>query len=358
MSHLKATKLKVAAIHASPVFMNKAKTLEKALGLIAKAGEEKVDLLNFPECFLPSFPFWCFCYAPVKYTEVIPEYIDQSVEIDGPEVAAISAACRAANVAVCMGVSERAPGSHTIFNSQFFFDRDGTFVGVHRKTQPTFMERSIWAQGSGYTMRNFYMKDGYALGGLICWEHTMNLARHTLIMQGEQIHCAAWPSYSTMYSQPKGGPDSQMECLMKNHAMTGQTFVLCSSHPIDQGCLDWMEEKLGKQDFLGIGGGWSAIVDPYTLYAAGPVTGLGDQMLTAEIDLSSVQALRSWCDSAGHYGRPEIFKLMLNDKPIWPFDEASISKSQRKPLFGAPKPALPLKTTTKTDEEYSDFVEL
>ena len=289
-------------------------------------------------------------YPPVVYTKVMPDYIEQSVRMDGPEVATISAACREAGVAVVLGVSERAPdGTNTIFNSQFFFDKDGTFLGSHRKLQPTFMERSVWAQGSGHTLRTFAVQDGYTLGGLICWEHTMNLARHSLAQQGIQVHAAAWPSYSTLEGFPKGAPDAQIECLMKSHAMTAQTFVLASSCPVDETCLEYMKEKLGPQDLITLGGGWSGIVSPWALIMDGPALGYGDRLLTATLDFSTVLPLASWVDSAGHYGRPEVLQLKVNDSPTWCYDKASINENHPKSEWGAPKRVLKSITPTKKD---------
>lgn len=118
----------------------------------------------------------------------MPDYMEQSVRMDGPEVATIGAACREAGVAVCLGVSERAPdGSNTLFNSQFFWDKSGVLALVHRKLMPTFMERSVWSRGSAHTLRTLKMDAGFNLGGLICWEHTMPLARQEMANQIEQV---------------------------------------------------------------------------------------------------------------------------------------------------------------------------
>ncbi|PWN86739.1 carbon-nitrogen hydrolase [Acaromyces ingoldii] len=330
--------INVGVVHASPVFMNKEKTVDKCVAYIKEAGQKGLDLLVFPETFLPCYPFFAMVYPPVTYTKVMPDYIEQSVRMDGPEVATISAACREARVAVVLGVSERAPdGTNTIFNSQFFFDKDGTFLGSHRKLQPTFMERSVWGQGSGHTLRTFAVQDGYCLGGLICWEHTMNLARHSLAQQGIQVHAAAWPSYSTLEGFPEGAPDAQIECLMKSHAMSAQTFVLAASCPVDETCLEWMKEKLGPQHLIGLGGGWSGIVSPWATHISGPVLGYGDRLLTARLDFESVLPLASWVDSAGHYGRPEVLKLTVDDSPTWCYDTASIHKDHPKAAYGAPR---------------------
>ncbi|CAF1280582.1 unnamed protein product [Rotaria sordida] len=262
---------KAAAVHAAPVFMNKVATTERVIEYIKDAKKASVELLVYPETFIPGYPYFIECYPTLIQPPVLAEYIEQSVEIDAPEISKIQAACRDYGVCIVLGVSERMSGTHTCFNSQIFIESDGTLLGVHRKLQPTYVERIIWANGGGYTLRCYPSKRGI-LGGLACWENTMNGARQALIQQGEQIHAGAWPALSTMAGF-EAVADIQIDAMMKNHALTGQCWVICASNTIDQYCLDWMEAKLGKQELVKVGGGLSSIIHPFNMYLAGPHKG-------------------------------------------------------------------------------------
>ncbi len=230
------------------------------------------------------------------------------------------AACREHHVAISLGISEKTQDGHTLFNSQVSIDSDGIILGVHRKLQPTYVERAVWAQGSGCTLSTYQTSAGYNLSGLCCWEHTMNGARQALIEQGQEIHAGAWPALSTMAGfEPCA--NSQIEALMKNHALTAQVFVVCASNYIDEVCLKWMEDTLGPQDLVKYGGGWSAVIHPFCLFLAGPHTEAKDTLIKAEIDLADIAGVKVWIDAKGHYKRPEILHFELNREPMWDDDE-------------------------------------
>ena len=228
----------------------------------------------------------------------------------------MQAACRAFGVTISLGISERISGGYSIFNSQVHIDDDGTILGVHRKLQPTFAERVVWAQGDGSTLHAWETNAGYNLGGLCCWEHVMNGAREALIMDRQHIHAAAWPSLSTITGFDTVA-DIQIEALMKNHALTAQVFVISASNYVDQSCLQWMRENIGEQDLCKAGGGWSAIIHPFCFYLAGPTTGEKEELVTADIDLAQLSTVKVWVDTAGHYSRPEILQFNVDRKAVW-----------------------------------------
>lgn len=233
-------------------------------------------------------------------------------------MAAIQDACRRTGVAISLGVSERmGGGGHTLFNSQVTVDSDGTVLGVHRKLQPTYVERMVWAQGDGSTLCNFPLASlGWNLGGLACWEHTMNGARQALIEQGQHIHAGAWPALSTMAGF-EGVADAQIEALMKAHALTAQVFVVAASNYVDETCLAWMKENLGEQEFVKEGGGWSAVLHPFCAFLGGPHTGAEERLVQGEVDFAQMGAVKVWIDAAGHYQRPEVLQFAFDKRPMW-----------------------------------------
>nr|CDP27035.1 Putative nitrilase [Podospora anserina S mat+] len=313
------TKFKVAAVHASPIFMNKSATLAKVISLIEQAASEQVRFLAFPETFVPGYPYFIECYPPITQAPALARYAEESVVVSS-DLAAVAQACKEKNVGISLGVSERMEGGYTLFNSQVMMDSDGEIVSVHRKLQPTYVERMVWAQGGGATLdvKPLAAVGGFNVGGLACWENTMNGARQALIAQNQHIHIAAWPALSTL-SGFESTADAQIEALAKTHALTAQVFVLVASNYVDQTCLDWMAANLGPQSFVKPGGGWSSIIHPFCSLLASPVEGgkSGDVLVKAEIDLSDLKTVKVWIDSNGHYARPEVVQFSLDKTPLW-----------------------------------------
>ncbi|KAJ7053954.1 carbon-nitrogen hydrolase [Mycena amicta] len=211
-------KIRAAAVHAAPVYMDKLATTAKVIHIIQQAGSRGINLAVLPEAFIPGYPYFIECYPPLKLVSAIAQYAEQSVVISGDEIAAIRNACRDSRVAISLGVSERVAGGYTLFNSQVNIDSNGNLLGVHRKLQPTYVERAVWAQGSGSTLKTYAFSDGYNLGGLCCWENTMHLARQALIEQHEHIHAAAWPALSTMAGF-EASANVQIAALAQSHAI-------------------------------------------------------------------------------------------------------------------------------------------
>ncbi|KAI1406776.1 carbon-nitrogen hydrolase [Hypoxylon sp. FL1857] len=307
-------KIKACALHAAPVYMDKAASLRKVISLISQAAAEDIELLAFPEVFVPGFPYFTNCYPPNATTVAL--YAAQSVEIPD-DLTEVQAACATNNVVVVLGISERMRGGHTLFNSIVTIDADGTILGVHRKVQPTWAERLVWGQGSGYTLKTYEPKGaGYRIGGLACWEHTMNGARQALIDQGQHVHVGCWPALDILEGF-ENVASAQIEALMKTHALTAQVFVLCPSSYVDETCLQWMEKNLGPQDKVKPGGGWTAIIHPFCSFVAGPYMSDFDLLVVGEIDLSQLDLVKAYVDGAGHYKRPEVFRLDVDTTQRW-----------------------------------------
>lgn len=302
---------RVAAVHAAPVYLDVDATIGKACDLIADAGARGVELLVFPEVFVPGFPYWINCYPPIVQGGLHVRYAGAAVAVPGPEIDRVADAAREASCVVVLGVNERDGG--TLYNSQVVISGRGELLGVHRKLQPTFAERTVWGQGDASTLRVWDTQVG-RVGGLVCWEHTMNLARHALIGQGEQIHAGSWPALSTLVGFREVF-DAQVEVMSRNHALTGQCFVVVAMSPVTAEMIETMTAALGPQEFMTAGGGWSAVIHPMTPYLAGPHTGLSEQLVVADVDLAEIAGVKIFVDSTGHYSRRELLRLVVDAEP-------------------------------------------
>lgn len=315
-----STRFNAAAAHAAPVLLDKSATLDKVCALIAEAGRSDVRLLAFAETFVPGYAYWLGVYPAMAQQAVMLEYAAQSVSIAAGELAPVLEACARHRVNVVLGLSERDGG--TLYNSQAFIDEHGRLLGVRRKLQPTMSERYVWGQGDGSTLKVYDMPVG-KVGGLICGEHSMNLARHALILQHEQIHVSSWPTFATLKGR-EAWFDPHVDALSKVHAYTGSCFVIVAQDPITQANLDRIERLLGPQDVFKAGGARSAIYGPGEEFVAAPHTGLEEKLVIGEIDLGRIRAAKLQHDSAGHYARAEILRLVIDTEP-------------KTPLVGAPR---------------------
>lgn len=148
----------------------------------------------------------------------------------------------------------------------------------------------------------------------------MNCARQAMIEDREEIHAAAWPALSTMKGFEQVA-DIQIEALMKSHALGAQAWVICASNYVDQGTLEWIERELGGQELVKMGGGWSAVIHPFCKVLAGPHTGTKERLVKAEIDFEDLGTVKVWIDASGHYKRPEVWRMVVDRRPMWPDDE-------------------------------------
>jgi len=305
----KLTKFKVAAVHASPIYLNREETTEKACRLIVQAGKEGAKLVAFPEAFIPGYPYWIWTHTPRDGAQFFFELFNNAVEIPSTTTNAIGNAAKKAGVHVVMGMTEVDGG--TLYNTLLYFDDQGNILGKHRKLQPTLAERVVWGRGDGSDLEVFDTSIG-KISGLICWEHTMDLTRYALATEGEQIHIAVWPGISAVTNDPNCEIfNSVAEAACKHHAVAAQTFVLSVFSPVAQDSI----EILGladRPDMITTGGGWTAIIGPNGQFINGPHTGTEEKIIYADIDLTDIIRAKYACDSIGHYARPDVFQFKIN----------------------------------------------
>lgn len=329
-------KFKVAAAHIAPVFMDKQATIGKVIDLIKDASKKDVELLVFPEVFVPGYPHFQVAYAPLAYFETVLDYAEQSFLVFEPEsvrsgapkpsadLLPILEICKETRINLVLGVSEKSSFSaQTLFNSQVFVSKDGQLLGVHRKLVPTFCERSFWAHGGGATLRcwDAPTRDGstFRISGLACGENMNYGAKLSLIQEGQQIHAASWPAQCAISGMEETWKDIKL--LAQSHSKCAMCFTICASSIVSGDELKWSKEKLGEQNLVKIGSGWSGIVGPTGETLAEDAGGLEEKLLVAEIDLDSIPSAKLMNDPAGHYARPEVLNLTVNRQPVWEDDK-------------------------------------
>ncbi|HWW49614.1 MAG TPA: carbon-nitrogen hydrolase family protein [Xanthobacteraceae bacterium] len=301
-------KFKAAAVHAASEFLDRDAGIEKVCRIIAEAASNGAKLVVFPESFVPGYPFWIWTHTPVRGAPLFYEFFTNSITVGSEQTDRIGAAARQAGVHVVLGISERDGG--TLYNTLLYFDDTGAIIGRHRKLQPTHVERTVWGRGDASGLRVHQTSLG-RIGGLICWEHTMDLARYALTSQREEIHIAAWPGISALTHDPNSGFfDEVTSAAARHHALSAQAFVINVQSRVDERVIEKLG-LVGQLDMIRTGGGWSAIIAPNGKILAGPNRD-EEAILYADIDLSEIVFLKYIVDSAGHYSRPDVLRIWAN----------------------------------------------
>ncbi len=297
--------LKVAAAQFAPSFLNKKETLEKACDVIARAGKEGVRLVVFPEVFIPGYPDWVWLVPNnqnAELNELYVELVQNAVSIPDETTAQLCSAAKKSGVNVVIGLHERntESSSASLYNTILFIDEQGRIAGKHRKLIPTGGERLIWARGGGDTLDAFDMPVG-RVGGLICWEMFMPLARTAMYSQGVQILAA-----------PTWDKSSGWMIAMQHAAREGGCFVISCCMALKKEDIPdtYTFKKLYPTDREWISKGNSCIIGPNGKIIAGPLENSKD-LLIAEIDLSRILAAKRLFDVSGHYARPDVFRLQI-----------------------------------------------
>jgi aliphatic nitrilase len=304
--------VKVAAVQAASVFLDREGSTEKACRLIREAGRNGARVIGFPEGFVPAHPVWYHHHAATGAiaNKLAVELFKNSVEIPGPETDALSAAARAANAYVVIGVCEKIPNTTgTMFNTQVYIAPDGTLIRKHQKIMPTVGERLVHTGGYGDTFGAFQSEFG-PMSGLICGENSNPLAVFALIAEGTRIHVMSWPNHFPTSGDPlrnRVAIDSQA------FAQMSKAFVISACGTVDEHMIEMLQAGPAVEKFLRNPDccGGSLIVDPLSRIIAGPM-GPEEGILYADcnLDLSIQMKLRH--DFAGHYNRPDIFQLHIN----------------------------------------------
>lgn len=306
---------KVAAVQAAPAFLDLQAGVEKAIGLIEDAAAQGCKLIAFPETWLPGYPWWIWLDSPAWGMQFVGPNFANSVEVGSPEDEALAKAARDNNIQVMMGLSERSGGS--LYIAQWHYGADGEIIQRRRKLKPTHVERTVYGEGDGADIIVNDTEIG-RIGGLCCWEHLQPLTKYAMYSQHEQIHCAAWPSFSVYRGAAYAlGPEVNTSAS-QIYAAEGQCFVIAacgvvSPEMIEQLCVDDMKKQL-----LLPGGGFAQIFAPDGSPMCEPLGETEEGLLVAEINLGIIPIAKAAADPVGHYSRPDVFQLRFDrtDKPV------------------------------------------
>jgi len=293
----------VACVQAEPVVLDREGTLDKLAALTAEAAGKGAELVVFPETFVSAYPssVWAKAlagWADPRAKAAFAELVRSAVEIPGTAADRLGEIARANSVWLVTGVNELDPARNgTVYNALLYHAPDGSLALKHRKLVPTNHERLVWGQGDGGGLRAIETSLG-RIGGLICWENYMPLARFSLYESGVEIYFA-----------PTADDADEWQSTLVHIARESRAFVVAPSHfqrasayPDDFP----LRELLEGHDVIGRGG--SAILAPDGSYLAGPLYG-EEGILYAELDPARLHEERQRFDPAGHYHRPDVLRL-------------------------------------------------
>jgi nitrilase len=290
----------VAAVQATPVFLDREATTEKACALIKEAAGNGAELIVFPESFVPAYPDWVWRTPAWSDAELVRRFYANAVTVPGPEIQRIGEAAAETSAYVVMGVNEIEGG--TLYNTLVYLGPDGNVAQRHRKLMPTGGERSVWGMGDGSELGVVHTPFG-VVGGLLCWENYMPLARAAIYAQ----HC-------DIYVAPTWDNSSSWIATLRHIAKEGRQFVIGVA-PLLRGS-DVPEDLRGaiygdETDWMSRG--FTTIVAPGGAIIAGPVSER-EEIVYADLDIAAVHEQRRMFDPVGHYARPDVFTLHVDTR--------------------------------------------
>jgi nitrilase len=298
----------VAIAQSAPVYLDKRASLAKALDLIERAAKNGARLVAFGETWLPGYPAWMdVCSGAALWQnpsakDVFARLRNNSITVPGEEVNLLNEAARDLKIAIVIGVNERVdsgPGSGTLYNSLLTISDDGQLKNHHRKLVPTYTERLVWGNGDGRGLEAAPTSVG-RVGGLICWEHWMPLARMAMHNSGEHIHVAVWPTVHELH-----------QLASRHYAFEGRCFVLAvglmmPTSDLPRELHDGATFQVGNGQWIERGG--SAIIGPDAQYVLNPVFDR-EELLISDLDLGQIDRETMTFDVSGHYARPDLFRF-------------------------------------------------
>ena len=300
-------KVKVCLIQDSPVFFDKEKTIQKIESLVKTHARQGCELIVFPESFIPGYPRG-FSFGAVvgsrteEGRKIYTEYHKNSIDLEGKELQRLVKLAKTEKVYLVIGITEKQSNNGSLFCSMLYISPTDGFLGVHRKIKPTGSERIIWSEDDGKSLVSFDTKIG-KLGGLICWENYMPLARMSMYQKGVEIYIA-----------PTADSREEWTSTMKHIALEGRCFVLGCNQYYTKSMYPEKYQHLVENEPENLCRGGSVIVSPLGKVIAGPLFDEAGALI-AEIDLDEIVHAKLDFDVIGHYSRNDIFEFKANNQP-------------------------------------------
>lgn len=309
--------VRLAAVQAAPLLLDREATIEKACRLIAEAGANGSDVVGFPEGFVPAHPVW-FHFHPATSPASMAfsrELFANAVVVGSPATDRLCEAARAADTHVVIGICEKdASSMGTMYNSVLAIGRSGRLLGVRRKIVPTVGERIVHTAGSGDSVRVFDTEFG-AISGLMCGENSNPLLTFSMSALGAKVHVASWPSFFNQAADMQAIADIACRAI----AYQNSTFVVSSVGAVSEAMRERLPATDADREHLADAAtkGGTAIYAPGGAILAGPMAG-GEGIVYADADLSRIVPRKIVHDYAGDYNRFDIFQLVVNVSPSGP----------------------------------------
>jgi len=309
-------KVRAAVVQAAPAPFDRARTLDRVETLAAEAARQRAEIAVFPEAFVGGYPKGMDFGAVVgrrtsEGRDQFRRYFEGALEVPGPDLDRLGGIARAHRLHLVVGAIERDGG--TLYCTVLFFSEDGSFLGKHRKLMPTAAERLVWGFGDGSTLPVFETRLG-RVGAVICWENYMPLLRMAMYAKGVQLYCA-----------PTADDRETWLPTVRHIALEGRCFVLSACQVLRRADLPAdFPNALGEEPHTLLMRGGSCIVDPAGKVLVGPVFD-EETILCAELDLGEIGRGKYDLDVAGHYARPDVFQLSVDErakKPVVPTPES------------------------------------
>lgn len=303
--------LTVGLAQISPVWLDRDRTIAKVVEWVGRAAAGGCRLVAFGEALVPGYPFWlertdgARFESPVQKA-IFAHYLSQGVQIEAGHLDPVRRAAAEHRTAVYLGCVERPAdrGGHTLYCSLVYIDPAGEVRSVHRKLMPTYEERLVWGIGDGHGLR-CHPLGGFTVSGLNCWENWMPLPRAALAAMGENLHVAVWP-----------GSRRNTEDVTRFIAREGRSYVLsvCGTMRAEE-----VPAGVPHRDLMAYAaaGPWadggSCVAGPDGRWVVEPHTG-GETLLVADLDLARVREERQNFDPSGHYSRPDVTRLLVDQR--------------------------------------------
>ena len=304
--------LRLSTIQAASAFFDKQAALDIALSWIDKAAKDKPDLIAFGEAWLPGYPFFIESALGDAWWDAAAELLANGILLDGPEIAALCQAAKRAKADLVIGINELDPKTKaTLYCTIVTIGKEGKILNRHRKIKPTHHERSVWGDGDAkglYPQQRAWGR----VSALNCWEHNAVLPAYTMMARGTDVHVAAWPGQEPEVA-PTGPVWARQLLLSRAFASQAGAWVICSAGIRLKQHVPERWQPLYEFDH----NGGAAIIDPRGEIVAGPLIG-EEGILTVDADLSLGRKCKMSSDPAGHYSRPDLFRLEVDGDEVYP----------------------------------------